>query len=420
MKKSILSLAAMMAAGVSFAQLSIDANLKTRFEYRHGQSELFAKDSDPATFVSQRTRLGVNYKMDFLELQTSLQNVSVWGDQGQPGGFGEVGIYEAWAKLGMGENFSLKMGRQPISYDDQRILGALDWAQSGRTHDAAIVNYTKDGLQADAGFAYNQTNSNKTGNFYDLNRAFSYKTMQYLHLGKSWAGSNNTYASLLFMNNSFQSGTPAASEIYARQTIGGYVKSNITPEFNVTGSVYYQTGKALHNMDLSAYQARLELNYVQPSYQFGLGAEMLSGTSYDERQKSHTFVPLYGTNHGFNGFMDYFYVGNYASAVSPGLNDFYGKASFNVGGDAKILVQPHVFLANAQIAPDTDKYLGTEVDLVYSNTISENIKLNVGYSHMFASESMELAKGGYGSHDETNNWAWVQLYITPNLFKSNQ
>ncbi|QAR30579.1 hypothetical protein EQP59_04050 [Ornithobacterium rhinotracheale] len=415
MKKSKLSLAIFMVAGMSFAQLSIDANLKTRFEYRHGQSELFEKGAEPASFVSQRTRLGVNYKKDFLELQASLQNVSVWGDAGQPGASDGVGIYEAWAKLNMGENFSLKLGRQPISYDDQRILGALDWAQTGRTHDAAILKYDQNGVSADAGFAYNQTKENKTGNFYDLNKAFSYKTMQYLHLSKQWSG---TTASLLFMNNSFQEGTPAQDKIYARQTFGGYLKSNLSPAFNLAGSFYYQTGDALYDVALSAYQARLELNYTQPAYQFGLGAEMLSGTSHDERGKSHTFVPLYGTNHGFNGFMDYFYVGNYATASSPGLNDFYGKAQFNVGGDAKILVQPHVFFANADIASDKDKYLGTEVDLVYSNTISKNVKLNVGYSHMFATESMEYAKLGRGSHDENNNWAWVQLYITPNLFKS--
>ncbi|MCK0201269.1 alginate export family protein [Ornithobacterium rhinotracheale] len=413
MKKSILSLAAMMAAGVSFAQLSIDANLKTRFEYRHGQADLYVKDTDPATFVSQRTRLGVNYKKDFLELQTSLQNVSVWGDAGQPGASEGVGIYEAWAKLGMGENFSLKLGRQPLSYDDERILGALDWAQTGRTHDAALLSYNNNGLSADAGFAYNQTGENKLGNYYDLHNAFSYKTMQYLHLNRKWAG---TTASVLMMNNSFQD--PQQDRVYARQTLGGFINSNITPAFNLTGSVYYQTGKAAYDVNLSAYQARLELNYIQPSYQFGLGAELLSGTKYDETEKSHTFVPLYGTNHGFNGFMDYFYVGNYASPSSKGLNDFYGKVAFNVGGDAKLLVQPHVFLANAQIAPDTDKYLGTEVDLVYSNSISKDIKLNVGYSHMFAAESMELVKGG--KHGEINNWAWVQLYITPNLFKSNK
>ena len=41
--------------------------------------------------------------------------------------------------------------------------------------------------------------------------------------------------------------------------------------------------------------------------------------------------------------------------------------------------------------------------------------LKVGYSHMFASESMSLIKEGR-PNDNTNNWAWAMLVINPKLF----
>ena len=72
-------------------------------------------------------------------------------------------------------------------------------------------------------------------------------------------------------------------------------------------------------------------------------------------------------------------------------------------------------MANANLQNNADKYLGTEIDLVYSNKLMKYVNLNIGYSHMFASDSMSLVKGGKPS-DNTNNWAWVQLNVNPKLF----
>ena len=64
---------------------------------------------------------------------------------------------------------------------------------------------------------------------------------------------------------------------------------------------------------------------------------------------------------------------------------------------------------------DADPYLGTEIDVVYTQKIMPFVKLNVGYSHMFASESMSFVKNGR-PNDNINNWDWLQLVINPNLF----
>ena len=51
--------------------------------------------------------------------------------------------------------------------------------------------------------------------------------------------------------------------------------------------------------------------------------------------------------------------------------------------------------------------------------LMKNVKLNVGYSHMFVSENMSLVKSGR-PNDNTNNWGWVQLIINANLFKTDR
>lgn len=416
MKKTTLSLVTLLTAGASFAQLSIDADLNTRFEYRHGQGTVFSEGQDAATFISQRTRIGADYKTNRLQLHISLQNVGTWGDAGQPGFSEKVGLFEGYAKLGINDELSLQLGRQQISYDDERILGALNWAQSGRTHDAALLTYEKDGFKANAALSYSQDSEKKSSTYYEKDKAYSYKTMQFLHLNKKW---NNNSASFLFMNNGFQ--IPNDKGVYNRQTFGVYLNSMLSPEFGLEGNAYMQTGKAAYNVSLSAYDVRLKFKYNHPAFKLAVGGEILSGTNFDEDKESNTFIPLYGTNHGFNGFMDYFYVGNHMSIHSPGLNDFFAEISANVGGDAKLSFQPHLFYSNATLDPNINaqdnNYLGTELDLIYSNQIYKDVKLNVGYSHMFQSET--LANLRSGSKDSTNNWFFAQLSFTPNLFRSN-
>lgn len=48
--------------------------------------------------------------------------------------------------------------------------------------------------------------------------------------------------------------------------------------------------------------------------------------TWEKTDKNYAFNPLYGTNHAFNGHMDYFYVGNHINSV--GLNDVYLKYAY--------------------------------------------------------------------------------------------
>jgi hypothetical protein len=62
----------------------------------------------------------------------------------------------------------LKIGRQEISYDDERVLGATDWIQQGRRHDAIVLKLVQSGWQVDLGAAFNQSSDaiNYNGTYY--------------------------------------------------------------------------------------------------------------------------------------------------------------------------------------------------------------------------------------------------------------
>lgn len=412
MKKSILSAVFVcLATSISAQDLTLDANLKTRGEYRHGQGSLFEKEAKPAAFLNQRVRLNAFFEKDWLTLGLSGQQVFTWGDAPQPQGelSNHFGLFEAWAGARMDENWALKVGRQVISYDDERILGALDWSQYGRFHDAAVVFYAKDDLKADFGLAFNQNSVKAVGNAYEQGSKVSYKTMQFLHLNKRW---NQNSLSFLFMNNGFQDMNGTQQDgVSNMQTTGLFGKFPIS-DVTLEGSFYYQSGK-YQKVAVSAYQFRLEASYKIGKTLAALGFETLSGRDYDDTStKQKSFVPLFGTNHKFNGFMDMYYVGSLQGQT--GLNDFYAKLNVPCSEKSSLLFMPHIFTTSAKRA-DNKSYLGTELDFVYSHKFSSDVTLNVGYSHHFPSSILKN-----NTTHSVQNWAYVELYIKPTLFTTKK
>ncbi len=121
--------------------------------------------------------------------------------------------------------------------------------------------------------------------------------------------------------------------------------------------------------------------------------------------------------------MDYFYVGSPhnqrtgTNTNAPGLVDLFLKTSFRFSASTSLLVQGHQFYSPVEIldpaAPDRalQPGLGTEIDLVCSHSLSDEVIIQVGYSQMFATSSLEVLKDG--SQNLPANWAWVMLTFKP-------
>ncbi len=399
------------------AQLTIDAELRPRFEYRHGFKTLFPDNVDPAAFVSQRTRLNTNYDIDKLSFYLSLQDVRIWGDVPQLNSSDKngVGVHQAWGQIQLDPNFFLKVGRQEIIYDDHRIFGDVGWAQQARSHDAARLEYNNAGLKIDLGFAFNQNDENLTGT--TLTTPGTYKSIQYLWAHNEW---NKFSASLLFLNNGLQFIDDINSnnnETRYSQTLGTHINYKAN-NLKLTSNLYYQFGKDIADNDLNAYLLSIEGNYkITPKTNLGLGIELISGNDNGSpsNQENKAFTPLYGTNHKFNGLMDYFYVSNHTNNV--GLLDIYANAKVVLNEKSNISFAVHTFSAAAEISPNSEKQLGTELDIVYGYKLQKEIGISAGYSHLFASQGMETIKGN--SDGNTNNWGWIMLTIDPVLFTNN-
>ena len=410
----LLTFIFLLTTTISYSQLKVDAELRPRFEYRHGFKTLFPDNADAASFISQRTRLNTSFNIEKLDFFVSVQDIRVWGDVPQLNKSSKNGfsLHQAWAKFSLDTNFSIKLGRQEIIYDDSRFFGNVGWAQQARSHDVAMLKYQKNKFKMDIGFAFNQDGESLTGTTLTTN---TYKAFQYAWLHKDWS---NFSGSFLFLNNGLQhidAANTDNNETRYSQTIGTHLKYG-KDKLSINSNLYYQFGSDVADNDLSAYLLGLEFKYnTSLNTKLGLGFELQSGNDNGApaNGENNAFNPFYGTNHKFNGLMDYFYVGNHINNV--GLLDVYLNANFKLNPKSSLHAAFHNFSAAADFS---DKQLGNELDLVYSYKIQKYVSLKAGYSHLFPSDGMEVLKGN--TDGNTNNWGWVMVTIKPTLFTSKK
>ena len=139
-------------------QFTIDAQIRTRGEYRNGVLNPRPEGTSPTFFINERARLSLGYQRDRLQMKLAAQHVGVWGQDPQIDKNGRFILHEAWARLDFSKGLFAQLGRQPLSYDDERLLGGLDWNVAGRFHDALKLGYESKIHKLHLILAFNQNN----------------------------------------------------------------------------------------------------------------------------------------------------------------------------------------------------------------------------------------------------------------------
>lgn len=441
------------------AQLTVTGQIRPRTELREGQGTLQKVGDDAALFTSQRTRLNVGYAGYRFKAFVALQDVRVWGQDASTinrttteanNGFM---VHEAWTELILNDtvskfqNISLKIGRQEIAYDDQKVLGGLDWLQQARRHDAVVFKFANKGWIADLGAAFNQNSEKTIGTLYNgIPTAYGagtngigtmYKSFQYAYVGKKFFFGD---LSFLFFKDDFNKYETIATVktpvqgVWSRTTTGLYYNVNASRKINFTGSYYYQGGRNKDGRVLSANLASITSTvqlgrklFVGPGFDYLSGTNGTKAVTADSR--SNLFDPLYGTPHKFWGGMDYFYAAN--GFGSQGLANYFFKAKYNAKDNLTLFAELHGFQSANAVSDGAGgtrtRYLGTELDLKLSYNFTKLINIEAGYSYMQATNTMASAqvKGGQNgvtiaNADLSPQWAYVTLNIKPNFLAAKK
>jgi hypothetical protein len=481
---------------ISYAQMSLIGQVRTRSEWRDGAGTLNPRDTSSAFFTSQRTRLTFGYKWDRLSLSASIQDVRVWGQDASSINNAEgnrLMLHEGWAELTLlnakdstiktrlFENLSLKIGRQALNYDDGRLLGELDWAQQARRHDAALLKALHKGWLVDLGVAFNQntdafgnigtnyvpgnvpqyiTNSNgqlvatpsgmiplsvngtvnskssRSGRPVLTNAPSTngmnqeYKALQFLYLAKAFG--KTRFSGLVFKDDFSKYridsvGSASSGYVYgrfydksgvnSRLTYGGLLSGecNAILKKNWSVGAYFQTGNDKEGADLNAANYTASVLFQAGKITFGPGFDYLSGDKAGSNSsKSRRFDPLYPTAHKFWGYMDYFYVGT--GSPAQGLQNAFFKTKYTAK-TYSIACDVHQFaLANKLSNTSLDKNLGTELDLVANYILNTYTIIELGYSTMAATKTLEYVKRGtVGLADRSPQWAYLSINIRPDF-----
>ena len=357
-------------------------------------------------------------------------------------------VHQAYVTLGNLKQFpvTLKVGRQELSYGEERLVGAFGWNNIGRTFDAAKLRWHNGWFDADL-FASRPVIP-EDGRF-DVSNDYDWFSGLYITSAKIpktlldlYFFSRNASQQAIAAEPSPQFPQPSARDIY---TVGGRLKSKTGDlgNFDYLLDGAYQFGN-FRDRRLGADSKRLDQDAFmfisQAGYTFvdafgsprlGLEYDFSSGDSNVNDGKHQTFDSLFPTSHKFNGYMNFFSLQNIHDLRSIFQLTPIPRVSLAIEGHAFWLADTHdsfysvtgaprggaTLASNVGtgtgygINPTYGSFVGTELDAIAGVAVTRFAQLEIGYGHFFTGDYIDqsLSAPGFGSRDA--DYVYIQANI---------
>lgn len=423
-----LALMAMLASAQEPAQeqeqpknneFALNAQLFTRGEWRDGGVAIENNMDDMRAFVQSRLRLTTSYRHKFIDAKVAIQHTGLWGQTGK----GNFNLYEAWLRLQSKQGLFVKLGRQELVYDDQRIIGNDDWTMAAQSHDMLKLGLDNPVHKLHLIVAYNQ-NPTQGGTFYS-NGAEPYKNMQTLWY--HYAAPRFPFeGSLLAMNVGTQHGDESKYDTQYQQLVGAYIKFS-PGRWLIEGSYYRQMGHEENALPIHAWMASVKVsNTISKQWQAYAGYDILSGDDnffvppkgaigMAQKKEVRGFNLLFGSHHQFYGAMDFFYLKAYYGGNTPGLQNLYGGVTWAPINPLKFNAAYHYFATHVRVEGYSHS-LGHELELTAAYTPLPSLKISASYTFMRGTKTMEALKRS--DENRRLHWAWLSVSYTPQFVKT--
>jgi hypothetical protein len=345
-----------------------------------------------------------------------------------------IDLHQGFVTLGNTGEFplTLKVGRQELSYGDERLIGAFDWNNIGRSFDAAKLRWQNawGGVDFFTGMPVVPVDGR-----FDMPNTQDWLSGVYATITKiprtileGYFLARNASRSAINVYSDPQFPQPTARDVY---TIGGRLKSKPgeLDNFDYTVEGAYQFG----DYAVTATSPRL----TQDAYMFvalggytfadwwatpRLGAEFdyASGDDNSKDGTHGTFDNLFPTNHKFFGMMDLFSLQNIQDL---GLNLTLKptrRLNITFMGNAFWLANTSDYLYSVNGAPRTtggygihpgyNPFVGTEFSAIAGYAVTSFAQVETGYGHFLAGDYINQSQGGNGGSRDAD-WVYVQTTI---------
>lgn len=418
----------------------IGAEFRGRFENKDDAGVISNTDFIEGVAASReaflfREKAHLGYHSDWFTAMVEGRDASGHQDLSSDDAFD---LFQAYLELGNPDVFplTLKIGRQELSYGDQRFVGKGDWSNYGRTFDAIrlraensfgwVEAFTSRIVLPDDG-NFNVSNDYDTfsGVYASSKKLISWQDTQLYFLARN---ANGQAADALTPG---RPGTPStARDIY---TLGTLWKSDpkVLCGWDYSIELALQFGSVHNNaqdrrLDQKSYAVFLNAGYTWADAfgtpRLGLGYEHGSGDDNPRDGTVGTLENLFGTQHRPYGLMDLVGARNmhipklefsikpvkglslnadYLVFILDETNDFfYPEAGGGRNGNGYGVNQ------------DYGSFVGSEIDLYASYNINSWSNLQLGYGHFFTGDYISDTADAAGSVETGADWFYTQLTLT--------
>ena len=359
-----------------------------------------------------------------------------------------IDLHQAFVTIGNLKEFplSLKVGRQELSYGEERLVGAFGWNNIARTFDAVKLRWQNEWFSADffsSHVVIPEDNRFDVDNGSDLfSGVYATSTKIPKTILEGYFLARNASGKAISAEPSPQFPQPSKQDIY---TIGGRLKSKPGElgnwDYTIEGA--YQFGDFLDTrvgaptklLQQDAFMAILQGGYTFNAAwgkpRLGIEYSYASGDHNSQDGTHGTFVNLFPTNHKFYGYMDFVSLQN--------IQDFRGIFQMHPHPRVTVSIEGHGFwladsgdnfytVAGAPrggktitsnvgtgkgygVNPGYDAFVGTELDVTAGVALNRWSQLEMGYGHFFTGKYIQqsLSDSNFGSRDA--DFVYTQLTV---------
>jgi hypothetical protein len=440
----------------NFASWDFGGQFRSRYEVKEDGGSFpnrdFRKigvDNDNSYFLL-REKLHAGYDPgSWFSIYAEARDSSSSGDDRNPNvESDQFDLHQGFVRLGNAQLFplSLKIGRQELLYGDERLLGNSDWANVPRSFDAAKMRFESSNFSVDgfAGRVVLPVNHHfNVANDYDWLFGVYASTVSLIPRQETqlYFLSRNASASASSAVDGSLAPLPGPRDIYS---LGLRVKSlpaewhgwDYTAEIvGQLGSINYPVpGVGARRLDHEALAATVGGGYTWTKSfatpRLSLEYNFSSGDHDPTDGVNETFDNLFPTNHKLYGYMDFFSWRNmHNPKLSLGMrplksllvtldyhlfwladtHDFFYPIA-GAGRGATSPTQPGEPASYGR-NPGFDSFVGSELDLDATWTMTRWAGLRVGYGHFFAGNYVDRSLSAVGGATDAD-FVYAQLTLT--------
>jgi hypothetical protein len=356
-----------------------------------------------------------------------------------------IDLHQAYVTIGNHKEFplSLKVGRQELSYGEERLVGAFAWNNIGRVFDAVKLRWQNELFAADlftSRVVIPEDNQFNVNNDYDtFSGVYATSPLIPKHSLEVYFFSRNSSADAIAAEPRPQAPQLSARDIY---TFGFRLKSkpgelgNWDYTIETAGQLGsfkdIRLGLNSPRLDQEAYMAVIQGGYtfsdLWATPRLGLEYAYGSGDNDPRDNKHETFENLFPTNHKFYGYMDFVSLQNVhdvrgilqlkphkrVSLALEGHGFWLADTNdnfYNVGGAPRggVATTPGTGYG---INPNYSNFVGTELDAIVGVAVTRYAQVEAGYGHFFVGDYIQqsLSSPNFGSRDA--DYIYLQATIS--------